>query len=423
MTTVGPTEPTTETETETETDPTTTPPPVCGNGIPEVGEECDDGNEIPQDGCEDDCTLTPGMDFWTRLYDHDGKVDEGMGVALDGQGNIYVVATVEDDSNGEDIWIRKYDTTGVSQWTQQYDGGIGSTDGVAAVTSDAQGFMIAIGRQAIVPNAGSEFWMSRCDPTGVVIWQFTETANIAGSDVTMATDGDFVVVGSIKQNNDDNLMVRRYDSSGSEQWTRVYEGPDNGPDAGGAVAVDGAGNIIVVGRTFTMAEGFNVIIRQHAPDGAPGWSIELDAGGTDWATGVAIDGPAGEFVVVGRADGPGSVDAWIGRYTLAGDELWTTLRDGPAGDVDLAHDVAVAPGGDFVVVGQEYVEGQEDNLWIARYTSAGDEVWSEAIDGESEDVDIARAVAIDPQGSIVTVGTVTNIANFDTDVWINKRAP
>ena len=150
------------------------------------------------------------MDFWTRLYDHDGKVDEGMGVALDGQGNIYVVATVEDDSNGEDIWIRKYDTTGVSQWTQQYDGGIGSTDGVAAVTSDAQGFMIAIGRQAIVPNAGSEFWMSRCDPTGVVIWQFTETANIAGSDVTMATDGDFVVVGSIKQNNDDNLMVRRY---------------------------------------------------------------------------------------------------------------------------------------------------------------------------------------------------------------------
>jgi cysteine-rich repeat protein len=37
----------------------TTPEPVCGNGILEVTELCDDGNGVNGDGCENDCTVTP----------------------------------------------------------------------------------------------------------------------------------------------------------------------------------------------------------------------------------------------------------------------------------------------------------------------------------------------------------------------------
>ncbi len=32
--------------------------PGCGNGLLETGEECDDGNRIPLDGCENDCTAS-----------------------------------------------------------------------------------------------------------------------------------------------------------------------------------------------------------------------------------------------------------------------------------------------------------------------------------------------------------------------------
>lgn len=34
-------------------------PPNCGDGVPEPGEECDDGNSTDGDGCQSDCTLTP----------------------------------------------------------------------------------------------------------------------------------------------------------------------------------------------------------------------------------------------------------------------------------------------------------------------------------------------------------------------------
>ncbi|HFE45532.1 MAG TPA: hypothetical protein ENJ18_08560, partial [Nannocystis exedens] len=39
-----------------------TMPGVCGDLIVDEGEECDDGNLIPDDGCEPDCTLTPAND-------------------------------------------------------------------------------------------------------------------------------------------------------------------------------------------------------------------------------------------------------------------------------------------------------------------------------------------------------------------------
>jgi cysteine-rich repeat protein len=36
-----------------------TPPAVCGNGTVEGDELCDDGNQTDGDGCQADCTLTP----------------------------------------------------------------------------------------------------------------------------------------------------------------------------------------------------------------------------------------------------------------------------------------------------------------------------------------------------------------------------
>jgi cysteine-rich repeat protein len=42
-----------------------TPAGSCGNGIVEAGEACDDGNDAPDDGCQEDCTL--GFDCDSNL--------------------------------------------------------------------------------------------------------------------------------------------------------------------------------------------------------------------------------------------------------------------------------------------------------------------------------------------------------------------
>src|SRR5438105_2321918 len=37
--------------------------PQCGNGTLEMGEECDDGNFVTGDGCDNDCTFTCHQDL------------------------------------------------------------------------------------------------------------------------------------------------------------------------------------------------------------------------------------------------------------------------------------------------------------------------------------------------------------------------
>jgi len=41
----------------------------CGNGLPDDGEECDDGNDVSNDGCEPDCTITCMTDEDCEAFD------------------------------------------------------------------------------------------------------------------------------------------------------------------------------------------------------------------------------------------------------------------------------------------------------------------------------------------------------------------
>jgi cysteine-rich repeat protein len=69
-----------------ENDCTTTPAgPVCGNGIPEGNEECDDGNDINGDGCENDCTTTPaGPVCGDGVPEGNEECDDGNDINGDG---------------------------------------------------------------------------------------------------------------------------------------------------------------------------------------------------------------------------------------------------------------------------------------------------------------------------------------------------
>ena len=81
----------------------------CGDGVVEAGEQCDDGNTNPADGC-DACTLTT----WTATAVIGGQLQDATMVALDGpagiaadrHGDVYI-ADVQSNT------IRKLDASGV----------------------------------------------------------------------------------------------------------------------------------------------------------------------------------------------------------------------------------------------------------------------------------------------------------------------
>ena len=58
--------------------------PVCGNGIIEAGEECDDGNTRSLDGCDPTCRLEHASRCGDGIVDSDEECDEGDDIDGDG---------------------------------------------------------------------------------------------------------------------------------------------------------------------------------------------------------------------------------------------------------------------------------------------------------------------------------------------------
>jgi cysteine-rich repeat protein len=64
---------------------------MCGNGVLEAGEDCDDGNDVTLDGCESDCTASPDEIVCERLMPlPSGEVCE----VVAGDANKYIVGDV-----------------------------------------------------------------------------------------------------------------------------------------------------------------------------------------------------------------------------------------------------------------------------------------------------------------------------------------
>ena len=71
---------------------------------------------------------------WMKTYNSGGtQEDQGRAVAVDSGGNIYV--TGQQETNGIDMFLRKYDSAGTWQWMQTYDsGGTGTQEDYGRVS-------------------------------------------------------------------------------------------------------------------------------------------------------------------------------------------------------------------------------------------------------------------------------------------------
>jgi hypothetical protein len=237
-------------------------------------------------------------------------------VAVDSTGNTYVVGYVGASLDGQtfllgyDAFIRKYNNAGVKQWTREF--GTGSSDLAYAVAVDAYG-----------------------------------NSYVAGK-----TGGTFP--GEIQVGLDDGF-VRKYNSDGDAQWTCQFG--TNKADEVHGIAIDGAGNIYTAGYTKgqfageTASGGTNdAFLSKLTSDGITVlWSRQFGSGVDTYAFGAAVDG-MGNAYIAGYTDGAlpgqtsmGNSDAYVRQYESTGYAQWTYqygAMDGANAGEDYSYGVA-----------------------------------------------------------------------------------
>lgn len=261
--------------------------------------------------------VTPGM------YQHGGPLDDRTsGIAVDGEGNVYVTGATNGDLDGAsagdyDALLVKYDAAGQLVWVRQ----LGSAE-----------------------------------------WDYArDVATDRFGDVTITgyTLGDIDGDGTIPGGND--IFVARYASDGTRKWVAHTGTP--GDDQAWDLAVDDAGYTVVAARTDNAFAGstnaglVDYAVLRYTPQGELAWASQAGTAADDIGRSIAA-APDGTAFLVGYTTGAveqgvtpaGQNDMFVARFETDGARTWVRQRGGTG--EDFAHDVTVDPEGDVWVAGQ-----------------------------------------------------------------------
>jgi len=217
-----------------------------------------------------------GAVLWTKQSGSTGA-DSAQDIAVDSSGNVYMTgsttgvsldAQANADVSGltSDIFITKYNTSGVRQWTRL--AGTAGADVGRSLVIGADGFIYVTGSTSgtLAGNAfagGTDIFTSKYDSAGALQW--TKLLGTTGADVGWAitpdSSGNLYVAGSVSGAVDSNsfvggsdISVSKYDASGNYQWTK--QTGSTGADTPRGIVVDATGNIFLGGQTTGSLSGY-----------------------------------------------------------------------------------------------------------------------------------------------------------------------
>ncbi len=221
-----------------------------------------------------------GTEIWTRT-NVNTNYDSGSGIAVDNAGNVYVIGSEGNDEAGgyENIWVRKYDKDGKTNWTRTHNGSSSRNDVGKDIAVDNAGNVYVAGTEYDVINK-NDIWVRKYDKDGKTNWTRTHNSSINGNDKSygIAVDnyGNAYVVGCENYISDNGtLWLRKYDKDGKTNWTRTCA--DSFYYFG--IAVDKECNVFVVSDQFIRkynTDGNIIWIKNHNNSGN---SIAIDNSG------------------------------------------------------------------------------------------------------------------------------------------------
>lgn len=201
----------------------------------------------------------------------------------------------------------------------------------------------------------------------------------------------------------------KYNSDGKRIWAAPYDG-----DAV-AMVLDATGNIYVTGSKSTT---------KYSNNGKRLWTAVLDE--SNHATDMAIDDQCNVYVtgyseIAAGRERPANCDYVTTKYDANGQEIWTSLYNGPStpelgayySSDDKACGIALDASGSVYVSGTSLGSGTGYDYATVKYDSDGHELWVKRCDGpgvvrqfeESEDRDEAEAIIADGSGNIYVTGS------------------
>ena len=283
---------------------------------------------------------------------------------------------------------------------------------------------------------GRELWLARYDGPA------HDSEYV--SDVAVGPDGAIVFVTGSSLGATSGLDYRTiaYEAAtGSEIWTRHYNGPGDSTDYGGGVVLSPDGATVFVTGTSDGSSSDYATIAYDASTGTRRWVARYDGGDTDSLRAQEVS-PDGNLVFVTgqsitREGSGGDTYATVAYDASTGEQVWVRRYDVAGNDYDIATALDVSPDGSAVFVtgiSKRWSSRGNDYTTLAYDASTGAKLWLQRYDGPRHVTDEASDLDVSPDGSVVfvtgtslgwpdwngTYATVAYDAATGTRLWVRR---
>jgi hypothetical protein len=177
----------------------------------------------------------------------------------------------------DNFYLVKTDASGVQQWSNNY--GTGNDDECYAAQQTSDGGYIVVGYTTQGTIGGRDIYAVKLDSSGNLdpVWTvnpccFGSTTTDEGYAVWQTTDGGYVIAGTTNPPGTSyyDFYLVKVSSTGSQLWTRTYDG-DGRSDEAHSVRQTADGGFIVGGRMSYAAGDYDFFLVRTDVSGNQLW--------------------------------------------------------------------------------------------------------------------------------------------------------
>jgi len=354
---------------------------------------------------------TSGVQLWLKNYNGPAgppfNDDVATSIAIDSSKNVYVTGN-SDGGSSIDYTTIKYDSSGVQQWVQRYNGPGNNWDEAQSLTVDASGNVYVTGKSYGFPTS-YDYATVKYNSSGVQQW--VQRYNGPGNDWdeahSIAVDpfGNVYVTGFTSVGTTDwDYATIKYNSSGAQQWVQRYDGPRHFYDEAQSIAVDASGNAYVTGYSWGIAgQSSDYVTIKYNSSGVQQW-IQIYNGtinSNDEATSIAVDA-FGNVYVTGSSKGTGYDYATI-KYNSSGVQQWVQRYSNTGNNNDNATSLIIDVSGNVYVTGSSVGLGTGNDYATIKYNSSGVQQWVQRYNNIAG-FDYPMSIGLDASGNAYVTG-------------------
>jgi uncharacterized delta-60 repeat protein len=349
---------------------------------------------------------------WVARYNGPGNnLDETTSIVVDASGNVYVTGWSPGSGTSYDYATVKYNSSGVQQWIQRYNGPANSDDNASSLAVDASGNVYVTGGST-VSGTTEDYATIKYNSAGVQQWiqTYNGPANDddRASSIAVDASGNVYVTGRSTGTSypDWDYATIKYNSTGVQQWVARYDGPGNNWDHATSIVVDASGNVYVTGWSTGSGSGRDYATIKYNSSGVQQWIQRYNgpANSDDNAYSLAVDASGNVYVTGGSIESGAYPDYATIKYSSAGVQQWVQIYNGPGNVNDEAYSLAIDASGNVYVTGGSPPSGVYPDYATIKYNSAGVEQWVQRYNGPGNNLDRAVSLAIDASGNVYVTG-------------------